>query len=225
MKRLNYLDNLKGFGIIMVIMGHMSLLPIGVNHLIYSFHMPLFFLISGYLYNPKNNSIYDEIKINFNRYIIPYFKIGLICFFIWGIVIKLLKKQDINIWDSLYSLLFNTYDKINCTPIWFLYTLFFSFIIFKFLLRFNYIFSIFILIILSYFLSNFESNFISINSFLASFYILLGYQSKFLNFNKKYLILVLIIIIILLVCFFGIPINQFMHNNFKPNIFIVSHFQ
>lgn len=219
MKRLNYLDNLKGFGMIMVVMGHISLLPISVNHFIYSFHMPLFFLISGYLYNQKDITIYNEILINFKRYIIPYFKIGLICFFVWGVIIKLIKKEGIEIWDGLFSLVFNTYNKVNCTPIWYLYTLFIAFIIFRFSLRINYIFSILLLIIISFFLSNIKSNYISINSFLAAFYMLVGYRCNFFDFNIKYLIIVIVLILAILLVFFGIPINEFMHNNFKQNFF------
>lgn len=47
-KRLDYLDVAKGIGILLVILGHCQLGRIGRAHsLIYSFHMPLFFFISG----------------------------------------------------------------------------------------------------------------------------------------------------------------------------------
>lgn len=47
-ERLLYVDTLKAFGIILVVMGHVfhdsdSI----VSHFIYAFHMPLFFLLSG----------------------------------------------------------------------------------------------------------------------------------------------------------------------------------
>ena len=47
-ERLLYIDMLKAFGIILVVMGHVfhdsdSI----VSHFIYAFHMPLFFLLSG----------------------------------------------------------------------------------------------------------------------------------------------------------------------------------
>ncbi|HET6379288.1 MAG TPA: acyltransferase [Methylocella sp.] len=59
--RLLYLDYVKGFAIILVVAGHTigGLLPLGIIHrpsiftlfssLIYTFHMPLFFFVSGYL--------------------------------------------------------------------------------------------------------------------------------------------------------------------------------
>lgn len=54
-KRLDYIDKLRGFAILMVVMGHLYLpyTKDGSSHpvaeMIYSFHMPLFFFISGYL--------------------------------------------------------------------------------------------------------------------------------------------------------------------------------
>jgi fucose 4-O-acetylase-like acetyltransferase len=50
MKRLEWLDALRGLGMIFVIIGHMTV-PEFVQKFVYSFHMPLFFAISGYLYN------------------------------------------------------------------------------------------------------------------------------------------------------------------------------
>ena len=53
MQRLNYIDRLKGFAILTVVAGHVYLF--GMDHsesiwqdVIGSFHMPLFFIMSGY---------------------------------------------------------------------------------------------------------------------------------------------------------------------------------
>ena len=48
MKRLDYVDTLKGIGILLMLMGHV---PFGANfdYYIHAFHMPLFFFISGFL--------------------------------------------------------------------------------------------------------------------------------------------------------------------------------
>lgn len=57
-ERLLYVDTLKAFGIILVVMGHVfhdsdSI----VSHFIYAFHMPLFFLLSGVFFDyDKKNS-------------------------------------------------------------------------------------------------------------------------------------------------------------------------
>ena len=51
-KRLDWIDVAKGLGILMVLYGH-SYGP--HNRYIYLFHMPLFFLLSGFLYNPRGS--------------------------------------------------------------------------------------------------------------------------------------------------------------------------
>lgn len=45
--RNEYLDWLKGFAIILVVLGHCWLLDNGLFWFIYRFHMPLFFLYIG----------------------------------------------------------------------------------------------------------------------------------------------------------------------------------
>lgn len=49
--RLSYMDIAKGFGILCVIAGHMG--NETINRFVFSFHMPLFFLISGYFYHKR----------------------------------------------------------------------------------------------------------------------------------------------------------------------------
>lgn len=50
-KRIDWVDVAKGVGIFLMVMGHSSM-PDAVNRWIYSFHMPLFFLLSGLVFNP-----------------------------------------------------------------------------------------------------------------------------------------------------------------------------
>ena len=55
-KRIIEISFAKGIGIILVVLGHC--LPDGYfKRLIYLFHMPLFFFISGYLFNYSNNIV------------------------------------------------------------------------------------------------------------------------------------------------------------------------
>lgn len=48
MRRLGWVDALKGFGIFCVTLGHLSCHPLIEAH-IYSFHMFLFFFLSGFV--------------------------------------------------------------------------------------------------------------------------------------------------------------------------------
>lgn len=48
-KRIAYIDTAKGVTILLVIIGHCAWIKSvpGLDHLIYSFHIPLFFIVSG----------------------------------------------------------------------------------------------------------------------------------------------------------------------------------
>ena len=55
-ERLDYIDTAKGIGIIFVVFGHHLLEAESFRHWISCFHMPLFFIISGYLFAFRNNN-------------------------------------------------------------------------------------------------------------------------------------------------------------------------
>ncbi len=69
-KRIDYFDIAKGIGIILMILGHMSLQNRYLKNFIYSFHMPLFFIISGYFFKERDNK--QCLKTIFKKLIIPY---------------------------------------------------------------------------------------------------------------------------------------------------------
>lgn len=60
LNRQTWVDSLRGFAIILMLVGHSA---IGDNskHLIYGFHMPLFWVISGYLFHLKNEDKMDGL--------------------------------------------------------------------------------------------------------------------------------------------------------------------
>ncbi len=66
--RLQYVDVARGLTMLCVILGHMGL--DNMNILIFSFHMPLFFLISGYFQKPESHSIFCKRKIY--SLLVPY---------------------------------------------------------------------------------------------------------------------------------------------------------
>ncbi len=74
--RNGVLDIMKGLGILLVIIGH-STIPKMPHDIIYSFHMPLFFVVAGFLYKakPLNGKWW---KNNVYRLLIPYLIFGVI---------------------------------------------------------------------------------------------------------------------------------------------------
>ena len=73
-ERIEWVDIAKGIGIICVVMGHIFRSQMLAHKIIYLFHMPLFFYISGFLHKVKqNNRAYTIQKIR--NLIIPYFSI------------------------------------------------------------------------------------------------------------------------------------------------------
>lgn len=81
-KRIEYLDIAKGIGILLVVLGHNDFEVISpfVQRLIYSFHMPLFFFLSGYFIN-ASIPFFEFVRKRFNALLKPFlFTIFLIYF-------------------------------------------------------------------------------------------------------------------------------------------------
>lgn len=77
--RENWVDIAKGIGIILVVMGHANCpeIPHGI---IYSFHMPLFFFLSGLFISKQCKCEFQlYLKKNFRSLLLPYFYFNLIC--------------------------------------------------------------------------------------------------------------------------------------------------
>ena len=75
MKRNPVFDIMKGITILLVILGHETWLPELPKNAIFAFHMPLFFLVSGYFF--KQFNLQKDIK----RLIVPYLFTGLLLLF------------------------------------------------------------------------------------------------------------------------------------------------
>lgn len=144
-KRINWIDSIKGFGIILVVLGHTFGINIHLYKFIYSFHMPLFFILSGYLWNYQKYrvcSFKDILLKKFKSYIIPYFFfaiVNLILQILWHIVFLREMLSISEICNYLLGILYCYADvqhMPNCSPIWFLMCLFISSILFWLLLRY-----------------------------------------------------------------------------------------
>lgn len=128
--RLNWIDELRGFGILMVVMGH-CLPPF--NKYIYGFHMPLFFMISGYIYNDDNTTFALFIKKLLKRYIKPYFILCLINLFLCFVFYKFNVYDKFNLFKFVFGIVWSigtTEWMPNCSPLWYLTAIFCSLTLF-----------------------------------------------------------------------------------------------
>jgi len=128
--RDNSLDIAKGFGILLVVLGHCLdgliasgffpatlLWPTLAVYAIYLFHMPLFFVISGFLASGKHRPPGATIARMLPTIVYPYFLWSIV----EGLVLVYLSKyttSKVHL-SSLYTILWNP-----IIPFWFLYALF-----------------------------------------------------------------------------------------------------
>lgn len=80
MKRIQELDTAKGIGILLVILGHSLILGGGehvlssiIQYSIFSFHMPLFVVVTGLTLNVENRDIKYFIKHKAKTILLPYY--------------------------------------------------------------------------------------------------------------------------------------------------------
>jgi fucose 4-O-acetylase-like acetyltransferase len=84
-RRIAWLDAVKGLGIILVVIGHAAPLEDKLVKVIFSFHMPLFFIISGYRFGfaKYRDDFPGLLKSRAKSLLYPYFVSGLVFFLIW----------------------------------------------------------------------------------------------------------------------------------------------
>jgi len=128
-ERNTEIDMFRGLGILLVVLGHTTGLPGEVHRYVYSFHMPAFFFLSGYLFqlDKVQRSPGSFINGKFHRLIIPAWCMGAVC----GLVfVAKLPLQRITLaaflglaWGTAVG--FPRADgNFLSTPLWFLFCLF-----------------------------------------------------------------------------------------------------
>ncbi len=128
--RKNYIDIAKGIGIILVVLGHLTDYNQIIRDFIYSFHRPLFFLLSG-AFAKTDIPFREYLKKNLKQLYLPYF--SFVCL---DIILSLLLKGFTL--KSLLSFAGFTFNIIN-RPLWFLFALFVIRTVFYFLDKNKYI--------------------------------------------------------------------------------------
>lgn len=72
--RIDWIDMAKGYGIIFVILGHLNTGILG--SWLYTFHIPLFFFLSGYVFHTESN-FSSFLKKKAKTILLPYFVLGI----------------------------------------------------------------------------------------------------------------------------------------------------
>ena len=130
-KRENYLDVGKGIAIFFVVIGHARGLPLLELKLIFSFHVPYFFFLSGWTVglSPSKKNPIQFVTKQFSRLIIPYIFFFLLGYVYWlltrHIGVKQLQWGMYTWWDPLRGLFTGMGDLLYVSPgLWFLPCLF-----------------------------------------------------------------------------------------------------
>jgi fucose 4-O-acetylase-like acetyltransferase len=132
--RLLWIDFAKTAGIWLVVFGHIKI-PENFTNVVYSFHMPLFFFISGYL--EKNRTLKETVKNGLKTTVIPYVILyGL--FYLWWFPVSLMRHPELfgeisfesaiikPFLGMVFGVGYNTNFSIMIdVPLWFLIGLFF----------------------------------------------------------------------------------------------------
>lgn len=96
--RDKFIDIAKLFGIFMVVFGHITKNN-NIHIFLYTFHMPLFFVLSGmtFYYTERHNySIKDFLRKKFKTIMIPYFFFLVISFIYWILIEKNARQNQNN---------------------------------------------------------------------------------------------------------------------------------
>ena len=119
-----FIDISKTIGLFLMVLGHGGLFGSqNIEQVIYSFHMPLFFILSGLFFRP------GKLKRTVRSTLIPYLSLNALML-IWSMLLALFRHESILILFKrsvpaiIMGLGYNTTDYTPvCAPMWFFYVL------------------------------------------------------------------------------------------------------
>ena len=124
-KRVAWIDSFRGIAMVLVIYGHIFGYEIILGRFFYLFHVPAFFFLSGYLFDP-NKTCSEFLKSRFRTLLWPFLTFGLTTIMI-DFCIHLITKQPYDLVWQLRCMFIQMRGENN--RIWFLPCLFLSEII------------------------------------------------------------------------------------------------
>ena len=207
-QRLNWIDMAKGYGMLLIIAGHLG--DFGefafLKIWIFSFHVPLFFFLSGYVFK-DDGGFFAFLKKKLRSLIIPYFCLGIPI-----IIFKCLWEYRNGTFTADYAtkLLIGFIIQKRNWAIWFISCLFVLNILFYFskrILKTNLLLSVFSVICVTlgalyYYLGgkfifwNIDAAFMAFPFFFAGYYYRQVYSGLKSFLAKKYRLLLLSLLLI-----------------------------
>lgn len=130
-KRLDYLDFAKGIGIIFVLIGHTFFIPKYLQGYIYSFHMPLFFVLSGFVFSTKY-PFKVFLKKKTKTLLLPFVSV-IPLYVIYFTLVDFIKKDKLNLLSKITGLFFQRTGYVYAP--WFFVVLFFTEIAFYLIVK------------------------------------------------------------------------------------------
>ncbi len=128
--RIDYIDVLRGIGIIYMVLGHINF-GTAFDHYIHAFHMPLFFFVTGFFYRRQSLSFWPFLKKITKQLLLPYLLWG-IAFLLFANFTKLGLSTSFS--QTAWNLFtFNNSGLAISGALWYLTCLYFSQIILYFL--------------------------------------------------------------------------------------------
>lgn len=234
-KRILWIDYTKAFLIYLVVLGHASLQSSVLLNFIYSFHVPAFFVISGYLdKRKKDEEFLSTLKSSFKRIMVPYLffnTIGLLtCWISPYMHPELYYNVDIihSFLNAIIGIILmddyvTSYSFLPVVPLWFLVSLFTCKMLFAVSAKIGKcedtkckVFLWVVLTAVLVFFYNLDVHLFSLDSTVLAFVFYLGgYWLKSLNFNfekikKDWALFLLISFICVCVLFFLSDVNGFV---------------
>lgn len=136
--RIAWIDICRGIGILLVLYAHV-LASDKNRFLIYAFHMPLFFFLSGIVFRNKDTGFISIVKKNVKAILIPYFIFAFLTYFLGLLLMPHPALTFEMISKEVHGIIFGSANKgylaFN-TALWFLPCLFVTKVSFAFLTHF-----------------------------------------------------------------------------------------
>ncbi|MGA2967696.1 MAG: acyltransferase family protein [Candidatus Levyibacteriota bacterium] len=212
-ERVHWIDISRGIGIIFIIYAHM-LGSHDFRYLFYAFHIPLFFFLSGLVYDHKKyGNFFTFLKKSAKRLLVPYFIFAFIFYVLWLVGLKTYNLFSPAVIKQFLSIFYGNSNNglmVFNDVLWFLPTLFVTRILFAVVAQLfsktrSLIFVLLCFSVFGYLLSVFASNiklpFGAETAISAVVFYGVGFlwnnseKAKSLLFKYKYLLFVLLLIV------------------------------